>query len=595
MDDFWKSKSMSDRYKPLSALGAGGMGFVYLARDLTLDKEVAIKVLGQSLTAEQSIRFQQEGKLSGRLRHDNIVSIMDFGVTERNRPYLVMEYLRGSSLNAHVTIHGAIEVAPAIQIFQQICYGMIHSHQQGILHRDLKPANVILVDNDDDSITAKIVDFGIARSKELDLRLTPTGDAVGSPFFISPEQADGKAVDERSDVYSMGCLMFKTLTGSVPFEGRSSIETVLMHKTEEPDLLSQRTGKPFPAALESAVSKCLKKLPQERYNDFQSLLNDLQSISAEIDDYKKPDSSETAPVLPAEKKRFPRKVLLALPLIGALVALAFRFYTKPEAPVATLPALHDSAAISAASLMKEFTTDEVDGKLLVKANGAIDDELIDIAKHKVIHHLELKNSACTGTGLAALRESTIYYLGMNRCPVDQEGINEIAKVKGLYCLFLEDCNGLNDESLAGLAKNPTLQFLIFDGSKFTENSFRFLRDYPNLISAQPGHMKITEKGMDWLLSIKKIKSLSFRDCELTPGAWDRLQKSRRRLVDVSISSGTFREETIRSLEKVPADKIGLSSAMVSNRGYELIQANPRFFWSKLTCNNHPIPDRKRGD
>jgi len=282
MEEFWKSKVIASRYEFVEELGKGGIGTVILAMDKTLDKYVAIKILNANLSDEESIRFQQEGILSGRLRHENIVSVLDFGVTETNIPYLIMERLEGSSLARMLLDDGALEPLFAVQIFQQISRGMHSSHNHGVIHRDLKPANVIMVPNDDHSVSARIVDFGLARLTDRDARLTAAGSAIGSPFYMSPEQGQGLAGDERSDIYSMGCLMFEVLTGSTPFIGDTAVYTLMMHQSVQPERLSKRLQHEFPQLLEEIVATCLNKLPEDRYQSFGELLDDLEKMEAEI-------------------------------------------------------------------------------------------------------------------------------------------------------------------------------------------------------------------------------------------------------------------------------------------------------------------------
>src|SRR5581483_11227661 len=183
-DSFWQSKLIAERFECLAQIGSGHIGTVYKAKDRLLDKLVAIKVLRENMSPEQLMRFQKEAKLSGRLHHENIAGVFDFGVTEENRPYLVMEFLDGESLDAVIAERGKLTLVEAMPIFLQICAAMEHSHSNGILHRDLKPTNVILMNknrSDEQGASSdlsavpmiKIVDFGLARLKDRDERLTP--------------------------------------------------------------------------------------------------------------------------------------------------------------------------------------------------------------------------------------------------------------------------------------------------------------------------------------------------------------------------------------------------------------------------------------
>ena len=258
---------------------------VYKANHLLMDRIVAIKMLKAHLvTNPQSLkRFQQEAKAVSYLMHPNIVAVFDFGVSPDAQPYLVMDYLDGINLTELIEQQKHLEVQRSIRIFLQVCDALAHAHQKGVIHRDLKPSNIMLVKTKDQDETVKIVDFGIAKlmpwaEKEFQ-KLTQTGESFGSPVYMSPEQCLGEKLDIRSDIYSLGCLMYETLVGSPPHLGKHVLETMYKHLNEQPLPPSTIMHDPtFPGSLERIVLKALSKQPADRYQSMTELKTDLEQV-----------------------------------------------------------------------------------------------------------------------------------------------------------------------------------------------------------------------------------------------------------------------------------------------------------------------------
>lgn len=295
----------AERYEVLSIVGKGGMSTVYKAKHSLMKRIVAIKMLhtGTILQDNAFERFRQEGEAASSLQHPNIVAVHDFGIgtTESGdkKPFLVMDYLEGPTLSEILEKEGRVQFGRAIEIFKQVCDGLEHAHQKGIVHRDIKPSNLCLVKQQNSLETVKIVDFGIAKimPKEGEERqqLTRTGESFGSPLFMSPEQCLGKPLDWRSDLYSFGCVMYKTLTGIPPFAGNSAFDTMTMHVSVKPRNMSavlQSLDIPEPIA--SIVMKALEKLPEERYQSAAEL-RDALSAAGELISHSQKDAPITAP------------------------------------------------------------------------------------------------------------------------------------------------------------------------------------------------------------------------------------------------------------------------------------------------------------
>lgn len=277
--------TLADRYEILSLIGHGGMGSVYKAKHVLLDKYVAVKILQlRHLTDPSNFeRFQQEAKAVSSLMHSNVVSVIDYGISDQGAPYLVMDYFEGITLAGLIRRENHIEENRAVKIFIQIARALNHIHSRGVLHRDLKPGNIILLNNESETDLVKIMDFGISRRSEFkeDVdEITLKGQLVGSPLYMSPEQCVGRDLDARSDLYSFGCLMYETLIGLPPLAGDTPMQTVFRRASEQPlSFKEMRPAVHVSCDLESIVLKSLERRPEDRYQNAKDLANDLELFS----------------------------------------------------------------------------------------------------------------------------------------------------------------------------------------------------------------------------------------------------------------------------------------------------------------------------
>lgn len=273
---------LADRYEIKEEIGRGALGIVYKAQQRILNRPVAIKVLFEDLSKDPTSvkRFEREAQSASSLDHPNIVKIFDFGLSGHSFPFLAMDYLQGQSLKELIKKDKRVGIDRALPIFIQICAAMAHAHGRGIMHRDLKPDNVLLVNHEGEDDFVKIVDFGIAKRFQEEQnggqRLTMEGQVMGTPAFMSPEQIMGGAGDARSDIYSLGCLMFNVLTGVLPISGESPIDTMAKHIRSAP--IDFQTACPelvIPDSLKTVISKALRKTPAERQQTMQELRTEL--------------------------------------------------------------------------------------------------------------------------------------------------------------------------------------------------------------------------------------------------------------------------------------------------------------------------------
>jgi len=272
-------------YEILDFLGRGAMGIVYKAKHTGMPAEYALKILtGNQLTNLNFLRFQNEAQAIAKLNHPNIIAVYNFGLHEGSLPFYVMDLLDGENLFDKIDAFGPPPVNTALSIFIEVCAGLGFAHKKGILHRDVKPANFVILDAPDvRGAKVKVVDFGIVKfAEELKpdaQKLTAMGDVCGSPSYMSPEQASGLKIDPRSDVYSLGCSLFQTLTGKLPFRGRSATDTMMMHfQDQPPTLASQGDGRVYSADLEKLVARMLAKAPMDRYQSMDAVAIELKNV-----------------------------------------------------------------------------------------------------------------------------------------------------------------------------------------------------------------------------------------------------------------------------------------------------------------------------
>ncbi len=280
------------RYEVIEEIGCGGMSRVYKAKDLKQqDRLVAVKLLHPHLLSENKVkkkkpekRFQQEFKATMALAHLNIVAVFDHGETAEGLPFMVMEFIDGPSLEQIFRDQGRLKLSHFMTIFYQVCSALSHAHIRGVIHRDVKPSNIMLVKTPQNVELVKLLDFGIAKiephGEETPQKLTQTGDVFGSPYYMSPEQCKGILLDARSDIYSLGCVMYQAVIGKRPFEGDNAYKTIYMHVNVKPPSFAQmRPDSNIPAELEAIIMKCLEKEPHMRYQTVQALSLDLQRLA----------------------------------------------------------------------------------------------------------------------------------------------------------------------------------------------------------------------------------------------------------------------------------------------------------------------------
>ncbi|WP_425423373.1 Stk1 family PASTA domain-containing Ser/Thr kinase [Shimazuella kribbensis] len=265
-----EGKKLGGRYEIISRIGGGGMAVVYKAKDILLHRNVAIKVLSESLSNDQEFvrRFDREAQAAASLSHPNIVNVYDVG-QDGYIHYIVMELVEGPTLKQMILERGTLTTAEAGDIAAQICDGLQHAHDNQIVHRDIKPHNILIGTNG----RAKVTDFGIARAASSST-ITQTGSVMGSVHYFSPEQARGGQIGSKADIYSLGVVLYEMLTGELPFDGDSAISIALKH-LQEPVIDPRELNDKVPESMVNIVMRALEKDPEMRYTSVKAMMQDI--------------------------------------------------------------------------------------------------------------------------------------------------------------------------------------------------------------------------------------------------------------------------------------------------------------------------------
>ena len=372
-----KGDKINDRYQIIKTIGEGGMANVYLAKDIILDRNVAVKVLRGDLADDEKFvrRFQREALSASKLNHPNIVEMYDVG-EDNGRYYIVMEYVQGKTLKSLVKKRGALTLPEVIDIMTQLSSAIMCAHDSYIIHRDIKPQNVMILDDG----RVKIMDFGIAMALNSN-ELTQTNSVMGSVHYLPPEQANGSGSTIKSDIYSLGILMYELLTGKVPFKGDNAVEIAIKQMKEPiPSICKQNPD--IPQSVENIVLRACAKNPKNRYDSVKEMYDDIKSCLTEDNlnqkrlVYKYPEHEleetkempnlsrlekhEEVKEVAKPKKKSKKDIALWITggifaLLVALICLFIIIYPKlVRVPDVTIPDVSNLTVVEAESKLKEL-------------------------------------------------------------------------------------------------------------------------------------------------------------------------------------------------------------------------------------------------
>jgi serine/threonine protein kinase len=357
-NDFKKNKLILKRYRVIKKIASGGMADVFLGDDLKLNRKVAIKILAANYAGDKNfvVRFKSEAQILARLNHPNIVQVYDWGEFDSSY-FICMEYVEGDSLKDIIEKKGPLPPETVVDYAIQISSALLMAHKSNLIHRDIKPQNILVTTEGE----VKVTDFGIAKSLSTDI--TKTLNIMGTAHYISPEQARGEILDHRTDIYSMGIVLYEMLTADVPFRGGSSIDISLKHIYEKPLRPSELIGN-IPEKLEKIIMHCLEKNPADRYPNIKELIGDLQQYGTDKPlsfDLKRRRKNKVRAF--GEKLRL-NKVSTIIPIVMSIFILAFltlfivyssKYYREAASnSLATVPSVENIPAENAEVLLSLF-------------------------------------------------------------------------------------------------------------------------------------------------------------------------------------------------------------------------------------------------
>lgn len=607
----------TERYAPVRELGRGAAGTVYLCKDRLLgDKYVAVKVLN-TVDAEKLLAFHHEAKATSRLNHPNIILILDFGATTNGAPFMVIEYCQGSTLDQFYTYSqdekarvardkkaqlerekhaaayawsdkklessgsamldskgslldikpaGSLTPSEAVEVFSGICRALTYAHSQGVYHRDIKPSNILLQRDEGNKLRVRLIDFGIASMKEATHEHTIfQGKTIaGTPSYMSPDVAFGRSYDARSEIYSLGCVMFEALSGRRPFEGETSLETLQMHAHAKAPVLSEICpGEEF-RALSKIVQQCMEKKKELRFQCAEELRHAIEGvIKHDTNTWKERD---TLSARKPHQQRASATTLYAVSigLVTLLAGSLFMFIAEPDFIASRLERRPDKAKTgstrSSAVVLRGLPTKKAhsgkredsraaasspptvpllfdktgdpfpdlesgpvylqeqpgqDFKNYIVQGHVTGDGLKILVGKRYIKRLDLRFDDLPGDACKYLEELPLERINLLGSELDEQSFVHIGRIKTLVQLGFESCTGVTDDALSHLDSLPNLLFLRVGDTAITDRSVdTFLKLGTLKELRMSGCMGITSSGLLRLSEMKNLETLTFRKCNV---------------------------------------------------------------------------------
>ncbi|HEY9719594.1 MAG TPA: serine/threonine-protein kinase [Trichormus sp.] len=533
------------KYQFVSRLGAGGMGVIFKAKQQGLDRFVAVKMLQTARATDVSVlRFQQEAQALARLDHANLVKVHELGATEQGVPFMVMEYIEGKGLDAILSERSQLTLQQFFDIFLQVCDGLQYVHDAGILHRDLKPSNIMICNYPESNPRVKLVDFGIAKFVDNNdaKQLTQTGEVVGSPLYMCPEQAKGTGSDERSDIYSLGCVMYEALSGIVPFSGGSVVEVIMKQFSEKQrPLNSVVRGSKYPNAVEALIDKMLEKDPRDRFQSVSELRDALQKLSAE----HRPWYHINVPRIGNEKKKPWFFAALALIVLLSAGVFSYVVWQKREAPIS----IPDAAVDSAFDALHQRSIQEANPQA-----SSIDDEykpFLDLIELSHNERITLQAGIIDKFNFPKFLESLKRRKDRYVTELDVHGDRNYIDDRLMPCIqdFPLRYLKLNDThmtiaSIEPISKIRTLESLEIDRMPLTAEACRALIALPNLHELSLRSIPVDDQMFEILCSDSKLTHLTITYAHVTEAGFKAALQKPSPITDLLINSDKFNDKCV---------------------------------------------------
>lgn len=543
------------RFKNIEYISSGATSSVFSALDQNLDKRVAIKLLSNA-DEHRLMNFQHEAKTACKLDHKNLVSTLNFGITSKNHAFLIMDFVEGINFEDLIEQQGPSKIDSALPLFLQICDGMIHSHSKKIAHRDLKTSNIIIQKFGTDAVNAVVVDFGLAREKKAQEKTgqaSSSGKVRGSPLFISPEQAKGQNGDERSDIYSFGCIIFRVLTGKYVFESDDLFEILRQHIEDEPPTLSETAPHlHFDPWLQPLLDQMLEKNPADRYQSMKEVKEVLFEIQRER---ASGPAIGQAPLVriaqPSVRRKKRSKYLfpitaVSLLVVSAITVIAFKLLeakpveaVKPETQVEKFDRLFryenavfmshlDWSQLEAKDVqhLTDADLEVLDGLALPTSNinlsfaTKITGEGLKHLAHIPNLCLELNYTKLKPIGFETLAKlDNLQGVTFSSTQISAKEVRMLADLPHLMELGVDTTPNLNDDMLKEISRMKSLHVLVARDkkSKVTDKGAAYLANCKNLVNLQLDGADLTDAGVEPLLTLPNLIDIRLNRCEKLTG------------------------------------------------------------------------------
>ena len=555
-----------ERFVPLQVLGKGSLGTVYLSRDKLLNKNVAVKII-HNLQPKHLVTFQNEAKAISKLDHPGIVKVLDFGASEAGTPYMVLEFLPGESLADLLERKGRLNWYFSLRVICQVLNGLAHAHKSGIFHRDIKPSNIFLAEFSEDHLEVKLIDFGIAKLADQDSSEDEDNVTIaGTPLYMSPDQSRGKIYDARSEVYSIGCVLFECIAGVPPFIGDSNIATLNLHANEPiPSLTSYASADVIPK-IDQVVARALAKEPAKRFQSasaFEQALTDILNPSDELtatitamSQGMKNTNNWTTPI-----------IISVAVLLGALSFIPVYFllgnkqdiYSKHFKNTDTRTEFHSER------LRAESNPDYLSGNgpkwkmsgEQARAKYIEDKDLESLNRFPEAESVKIKApNKVTGKGFSLLKDkSKVKKLSIESPYLNDEGLFEIAKLKNLHNLSIRYSDKFTATGLNAVLKRNKIRTLgISRIDQIAPDILSAIGNYKNIVHLNLSELKpISHKQLEEIIKDNRIKELKLEGCDVDDSYIPILTHSK--IQELNIAETQITDSGLKLLAKLKTLKI----------------------------------------
>ncbi len=597
--DLRKQLALPERYAVIRLLGRGGAAVVCEAWDTLLERAVAVKLIDRlTMEPEDVIRFQTEARITSSLSHPNIVTVLDFGVNQKNQPFMVLEHVTGITLREHLRESGPLAADEACAVFSAVASALAHAYKNGVSHRDIKPDNLILHKDAASNTVPKLIDFGVAKYVQVqDSFITHTGITLaGTPVYMSPEQFQGKTFDVRSEIYTFGCVLFESLIGSPPFAASSPLELSAQHCNEvPPEVIS--LCPPAGEVLSRMVGRCLRKEPDDRLQSFDEIFEILDGLS------KFENQDEEAQEGPERKQNQgrsrPKSIIAAVFIVLISVSVSTLLFRRHEVgPQPSKKGSNDEhhhrqarkntdttygtakSSLKSPRRQSDLTTTTAltllsdvaerprilyspEGRLVTLRGNFGRDDFLQIPFDKPIENLDAYSGQhLDPEGFKMVSKLPLKVVNLNNSDADERIFDIVAQMPKLEQVLVKS-TALNDRSLSKIARLPSMWSLEIDGCNVSDTGLLALTKSPRLTSMSMNSMpNITKNGLSVLKKIPRLRSLSYSanplgDDEI--GAINQLRLQTFVLNDCGIDDRKAKLLRIKSLKtlEIRKNKLGI--------------------------------------